>query len=188
MCDPQYFSEVPRDGVRPQPAIAVLLHLTTVASFSRTYIPTGIESIAAWSARIPFATRCPSTSSPRKSILSKSPSKIIVLVAKPPSVTLVAIFNLLCAKDSISRPAQFGQSVKRVLQTAPEDSILRDKAPATSAPPGTIRQTTKSYPLHQVVIVVIVQLRAGAIRIVASSILEKRASRRLAATSPIAAL
>src|SRR5580704_4456769 len=100
MCDPQNFSEVPRDGVRPQPAIAVLLHLTTVASFSRTYIPTGIESIASWSARIPFVTRCPSTSSPRKSMLSKSPSKIILFVAKPlfGSVTLVAIFDLLYGK------------------------------------------------------------------------------------------
>src|ERR1700693_2305197 len=35
--DPQYFSEAPKDGVRPQAAIAVLLHLTTVPSFSRTY-------------------------------------------------------------------------------------------------------------------------------------------------------
>src|SRR5580698_3824887 len=136
MCDPQYFSEVPRDGVRPQPAIAVLLHLTTVASFSRTYIPTGTESIAAWSARIPFATRCPSTSSPRKSISSKSPSKIIALVAKPPSATLVAIFNLLCTKDSVNSPlherlgkffrAPFGPFVKRTLQITPEDSILRE--------------------------------------------------------------
>ena len=63
-------------------------------------------------------------SSPRKSILSKSPSKIIVLVAKPPSVTLLAIFSLLCAKDSLSAPALFFPFVKRT--DSLEDSMLRN--------------------------------------------------------------
>jgi hypothetical protein len=79
-----------------------------------------MESIAVWSARIPFATRCPLTTSHRKSILSKSPSKIIVLVAKPSSVTLVVIFNLLRSKD-------LGQASRHLARLSRKRFRLRQK-------------------------------------------------------------